>query len=94
MEKIFFNLQLVTIPWDIEEYYLKCIKPRRQRDKAEFPDIFLGCHDSLLTVVEARIGYVLLPPLKDDGSDVETETEDDPSGNDIDSKFHSCGNNF
>ena len=32
----------------------------------------------------AEKGYTLPPPPQDDGSDIETETEDDPNGNDID----------
>jgi hypothetical protein len=52
-------LPLVWIPWDIEQYFIKCVKTRRKRDKAEFPDISLGRNSSPLTVVDCK-GRIIL----------------------------------
>jgi hypothetical protein len=62
---LFVAYFLVNIPWDAEEYYLECIKGKKDRKRIRFPNPQFGMHSEPLTVVDSRGRIVLwyLPGL-------------------------------
>jgi hypothetical protein len=56
---------LVYIPWDVEEYYLQCIKGKQDPSRMRFPNPRFGAFSEPLTVVDIRGRIVLcyLPGL-------------------------------
>lgn len=62
---LFVAYYLVNIPWDVEEYYLECIKGKKDPKRIGFPNPQFGIHSEPLTVVDSRGRIVLwyLPGL-------------------------------
>lgn len=56
---------LVYIPWDVEEYYLECIKGKQDPSRMRFPNPHFGSFSEPLTVVDIKGRIVLwyLPGL-------------------------------
>lgn len=58
----------VYVPWDVQEYYVECVKARaekREKNKFRFPAPSFGSYDHPLTIVDIRGRIVLwyLPGL-------------------------------
>jgi len=56
---------VVYIPWDVEQYYLECVKGQKDRKRIRFPNPQFGAFSEPLTVVDSRGRIVLwyLPGL-------------------------------
>ena len=53
------NPLIVYVPWDIEQYYIKCIKAGRDQKHFEFPNPEFGAFSEPLTVVDLK-GRIIL----------------------------------
>ena len=55
----------VYIPWDVEEYYIKHVKGRKDKERLKFPNPDFGAFSKPLTVVDSKGRIVLwyLPRL-------------------------------
>jgi hypothetical protein len=62
----------VQIPWDVEEYYIKCIKAGRDKKRLKFPNPQLGSFSDPLTLVDVKGRIVLwyLPGLLSEHDEV------------------------
>ena len=62
---LFVAYFLVNIPWDVEEYYLECVKGKKDPKRIRFPNPHFGMRSEPLTVVDSRGRIVLwyLPGL-------------------------------
>lgn len=50
---------VVYIPWDVEDYYLECIKGKKDPKRLRFPNPYFGAFSVPLTVVDSRGRIVL-----------------------------------
>jgi len=65
---VIHGVDAVYVPWDVEDYYAECVKPRweeREMNKHRFPCPSLGSYNCPLTIVDirGRIALWYLPGL-------------------------------